>query len=408
MLMRTDIALTKFSGTVSSASVLVFFALGGFVFACHQLDLDFAINNGLFIPDSLNITQTLENDWVADRFWDVGSNLFGIKLVYGWTWYVHPSISYIVNLFLTSLSILVCRRLAFSVFGMLHWPVLGIILNPYLILVMPGPNKEIPLMLITICLCWQWVYRNRYWLLISSLLCLIAYFLREGYGIFLLFCQLMIFYLKTRYRRFAFILCLMLLMLAIFWSELIPLFSSISPNIQTYVTHSDIGAAPGTFSALLYVSPTNVFLAFPLFLLRLAFNSLTLAMFPIFYTQDGALYWSGISYWIAGICTILIVSASLIQYFSNFSKKSIAYLFCGLVVGTWFFISLSLIVQPRYLMPVIPIGFLALASAPPNLRNGCIAFALIFSISSATLNTSFGHASSANSFELEAAPAYVW
>ena len=309
---------------------------------------------------------------------------------------------------MTSLSIIAFRRLAFSALGMLHWPILGIILNPYLVLVMPGPNKEIPLMLITVCLCWQWLYRNRHWFLISSLLCLLAYLLREGYGVFLIFCQLMIWYLRTEYRRFAFILCLTILLLATFWSELIPLASSFSPKISTYVTHSDTGAAIGTFSALLNISPANFFFAFPLFLLRLAFNFLTLAMFPILYTQDGALYWSGISYWIAGIFIISIVSVSLFQYFLNLSKYSPAYLFCGLVVGSWFFIGLSLIIQPRYLMPAIPIGFLALNSAPLRLRNGCIAFALIFSLSSAILNSSFERIASADYFELEAVPAYVW
>ena len=406
--MRSSIFRFKIVAFASSSSALFFFLLSGFVFICHQFDLAFAIKYGLFIPDSINMTQTLENDWVSSRFWDLGSNLLGIKLVYGWTWLFHPSISYVVNLFMTSYSIIAFRRLAFSTLGTSHWSILGIILNPYLILVMPGPNKEIPLLLITICLCSQWLYRNRYWIIISSLLCLLAFLLREGYGIFLLLCQLIVWYLKSGYRKFAIILCLILFMFALFWSEILPLVSSFSPNINTYLLHADTSASTGTFSALLNVCSANFFFAFPLFLLRLAFNLLTLAMFPIFFTPDGVLYWSGISYWIAGAYIVLIISASLSLYFLRFSKKSPSYLFAGLVVGTWFFVSLSLIIQPRYLMPVIPIGFLALNSVPLRLRNGFIAFALIFSLSSAILTSSFQRMSSSDYFELEAVPAYVW
>jgi hypothetical protein len=63
--------------------------------------------------------------------------------------------------------------------------ILGLLANPYLMLVMPGPNKEISLMFLTLLFADAMLRSERRWSLACA--CYVPmYLLRDGYGLFMI------------------------------------------------------------------------------------------------------------------------------------------------------------------------------------------------------------------------------
>lgn len=78
-------------------------ALAGFllcsalVWLIQQLDFEFALAHGLTVPDSVNMTQTLQHLWRQDRILTPDSGFQAVAAIYGWTWLLHPSLCFAVN-----------------------------------------------------------------------------------------------------------------------------------------------------------------------------------------------------------------------------------------------------------------------------------------------------------------------
>lgn len=389
-------------------SVAIFLALSGIVFLLQQIDFGVAVMRGLIIPDGINITETLDNKWVSGDIFDVDGEFLSMAVLYGWTWLIHPSVCYLVNLALIVFSIKKFKQLAIYQLGAPAWSILGIVLNPYLVLATPGPNKEIPLLLLTIWLCSLLMNRKRGWLIGSTALCIPIYFLRDGYGAFLLVCTWLLWILGRKDRLFSMVSCAVLAIIPGLFGLLSATIPIMSRNARIYESTFGAQAATGAIAASLNLDPLSFFGGITLFAFRLLYNLLSLAIFPIVSTSVGGIYWIGISYWIAGLIILATISASAITQLAGVRKNKAIYLLSGLVVSTWFMVSASLFVQPRYLMPIFPIGFLVLSVVPKRLRNLCIVGTLLVSLSIVLLNTVLGQPPAPANMEEFTVPAYVW
>ena len=402
------VAKQKHSEWIWHALTIIFFALSGVVFSLQQIDFALAAKQGLIIPDSINITQTLDNKWVSGDIFSTEIEFLSIAVIYGWTWLIHPSICYLVNLALIALSIRKFKQLAIYQLGAPAWSILGIVLNPYLILAMPGPNKEIPLLLLTIWLCSLLTNRNRGWLIGSTALCIPTYFLRDGYGAFLLLCTCVIWLLGRKVRFFSIVTCTALTGAAALFGTLSSVIPTMSRNVEIYESTFATQVATGAVAASLNLDPLSFFGGITLFGFRLLYNLLSLAIFPVISTSGGGIYWIGLSYWISGLIILATISSSAINQIIGYSNHKTLYLLSGLVVSTWFMVSVSLFVQPRYLMPVFPIAFLILSTISKKLRNLCIGSTLVISLSVVFMNTVLGRLPTSSSIEEFTVPAYIW
>lgn len=94
--------------------VVCFLVLSVFIFTLNQADFEFVAEHGLFVADSVNITQTFENLWETDRLFEFDSGFLGLAVIYGWTWQLNPSLCFVVNLFLLLVSVLLYKNIAYK------------------------------------------------------------------------------------------------------------------------------------------------------------------------------------------------------------------------------------------------------------------------------------------------------
>jgi hypothetical protein len=354
---------------------VVFFSISLLVLYIQQANFHYAVARGLLIPDVVNMTQRI--DMANDDMAEIG-DIFGVYILYISTWSLHPAFSYLINAILIGCTIFIHYLLAIKVLGVSRWYFLAFF-NPYLFLAMPGPNKEIPLLLITIYCVYVVLSANKNFILtmIAFFLAFIAYYLRDGYGIFLLLTLSLFTFLKSdKVRRYS-LLILFIPIVSIAYpvlAEFIPIFERNSNSANEI---SNLNLAVGSIYSALGLDELNPFSALMGFFIRVFYNLMTQALFPVFFTSDGGINWLGVCYWINGILIIIFFPSCIRVFFSrNEFEKNIKIL-SGICIGTLFLISISLYVQPRYLMPVIPIASLVNASLYKGLRIRYIFFGLI-------------------------------
>jgi hypothetical protein len=205
---------------------------------------------------------------------------------------------------------------------------------------------------------------------------------RDGYGV-ILFLAIIIFSLKISVK----LMCKIAVSFAFVISVVADiLMSNLSVLEKNLIISQSINseANSSAFIGDLLTNNTNPVFSVIKEILRMLYNWLTLSMFPAFFTDSGFLFSLGVGYYIYGVFISICLLAVLFTLFSNKgetpSEKNQLKI-AGFVVFVWATVSISLFIQPRYLMPILPISFGILISLRKMTRNICVFIMVLFSFS---------------------------
>lgn len=321
----------------------------------QQADFKRSLELGIPIPDVVNISLTFDNLSSTSGLYETENQFLGVTLLYGWTWLVHPAISYLVNLVLMIFATNIYSSYFIKKMGVPAWSIFGVLGNPYLILAMAGPNKEIPLLILTLLYFRAISSRSNGWLVVAVLTSIGAFIFRDGYGAFLAIILLLTIVLNLPPKWLAVVICSGCVVVSGFFGLLKSIIPVLERNFESYDVLEKGSLAVGAFVNLLGLDPFSLSGGLATFFLRLLYNLLTLSFFPIFQTTEG-IYWIGISYWIFGLEILVCMICCVVVLLSIKSKRSPLLLAAALTIGALFMISVSLFVQPRYMMPVLPLA----------------------------------------------------
>lgn len=123
--------LMSHTDRVRVSAVLGFFIFSCLVWFSQQMNFGLASASGLVIPDSVNLAGTLQELWIHHLLFNPTSGYLTIAVLYGWTWLIHPSFCFGVNVGLMLANIALLRRVVLLRLGAPSWSVLGLLANPY-------------------------------------------------------------------------------------------------------------------------------------------------------------------------------------------------------------------------------------------------------------------------------------
>ncbi len=338
---------------------LLFVFISAFIFFLQNFLSESDFKFGIFIPDVSKMSQTL--DYINEGSTDaISSGFFGIYLIYKPAWIIHPAFCIIINLIFIYYSFKLIRDV-FVINGHLksvvYW---GLLLNPYLFLAVTGPNKEIPLIFGTLYILKVLILKPRLGLLKACLLLFFMFFIRDGYAVILAL-SLILFSSSwgSSKRKFLLgILFLSLVAVSIDW-----VFENLTVFERNVILSQTIGQDQNS-SAFIgdFLTSNNGFIASIFkYLIRFIYNSFTLGLYPVIFSTNGSIYLLGMAYWFFGITVALCVITIGYIHFKRIIHNSpspelfhkITYWSCFVLLA----ISVSLFIQPRYFMPVLPILF---------------------------------------------------
>lgn len=352
---------------ITTPVAAIFIMLGVLATLFQLTDFVDATLLGLPIPDTVIYSRTL-------TFWQGGRALFnernyilGITILYGWTWAITPVFCILVNIALLLLALRFTKFFERPQDGY-NFAQFGILLNGYIILALPGPNKEIPL--ITATLIYLTLLRSGALisLVTAAALGAACVALRDGYGAFMVIWALSRFALRSERARAAYaVLGCALVALA---QPMLMHLKIFARNVNVAQAISENHSAVGGIASQLPFSADNPIGAVILFTVRLIYNWSYLAVNPILFTSDGTIYAIGWAYWTVGLLIIVIIPVAIWNLVR--SRDELCLQQAAFIVGTWAVVSLSLYVQPRYLIPILPSGLAIFMQAPVKVRRYAI------------------------------------
>jgi len=347
--------------TIVLLALMAFMALSVAAWLYQQFSYAESLNHGIPIPDIITVSKTFDNLWAAGSLDGEANQFLGLSLLYGWTWAIHPSLCFLVNTALIMLCAIVYLKEFIRKQNLPAWTIVGVLGNPYLALAMIGPNKEIPLLLLTLMYFKFAGSRNQGWVFPALIVCALITIFREAYGFFLFGSTLMLQLLQYRSNAYAILVCTGCAMVAAFFGALESLIPILARNSEVLEFISADNIAVGALAGALGLDPLSPTGGLILFFLRLAYNALSLGFFPALETTEG-ISWLGWSYWINGLSSLILLPACLALLFGGKADRHPSAMCAAITIGTLFMISVSLFVQPRYLMPVLPFAVAAFAS----------------------------------------------
>src|SRR5450830_539088 len=119
-------------------ALFIFVVVSLLILIIQQLDFQRAVAQGLIVPDVINMAQTIQNVWLDGNDGATEIDFVGVNILYGWTWLVHPGLSFLINMLLMGGSIFLYTRNIIFQMAAPGWSILGVVGNPYLLLAMPG------------------------------------------------------------------------------------------------------------------------------------------------------------------------------------------------------------------------------------------------------------------------------
>ena len=348
-----------------NAAIIFFFSiftlLSFIVFLTQNLLHPSLILDGLLIPDVISLSNSI--DWIIRDKIEIASipySYVGVVILYISAWVIHPALSLIINLIMIFFCIWLVHDIFVKIGGSSgKLACLGVLCNPYIYLAVTGPNKEIPLLLITLLIFYLLLFKIRFWFPVSLILSITAIFFRDGYG-FLLLAMIFFFTVFSKFpRRLLFFWLLLVSIGAAFFLQLSEFTPALERNL--YVADkivSSIKSAGFTAKSLEVID--NPFLSTAMFYLRILGNTISLSIRPQFFSVNGGLYLLGVAFWFFGILIFIGIRACLLVIFSKkdnlpnlLARQKISVLVIFLLIG----MSVSLYIQPRYLMPLLPLSF---------------------------------------------------
>jgi hypothetical protein len=345
----------------------------------QQIDFVGSLGNGIPIPDVVNISSTFDNLTLTGGLDQDGNQFLGLSLLFGWTWLVHPSLCFLVNAALMAWATKIYTQQFIDKFQLPLWSIVGVLGNPYLALAMAGPNKEIPLLLLTLIYFKFVSERRRGWPLAAALTAVAVFMFRDGYGAFLIACTLLLMLVKFRFKSYVLISCIVCALAATLFGILADLVPILGRNNEAFAGLEMGNLAVGALANFLGLDPLSPLGGLVMFGLRLVYNLTSLAMFPTLQTTGG-IYWIGWAYWIAGLITIVCIPACIAALLGRKTERSLLLLSAGLAVTVWFMVSVSLFVQPRYLMPIFPFAVAVFSHSSSRIRRNCLLISILLTV----------------------------
>lgn len=386
----------------------VFSALTLWVVFQQATDFNQALARGMFIPDVVNMTQTFDNLWRLYGIVPYEPSFSGVSIIYGWTWLISPSIAWFINnIFMFAAGYVYIKYLVPRL-RLDGWAVLVVYANPYLILASVGPNKEIPLILMS--LIWLSLLLSSHSLKwpLAFLLSFAAYFIRDGFGFILLMATVFSIIWGSASRKVPVSMLAFGGFVSIAFGVLVQYSDTLARNLAVLEQGFDQGTAIGAIAEGMGLNPSSLTGGLALYFIRLIYNALVLGIFPNLNTIFG--YWNllGVSYWVTGILIIIsIISSGLIIIYDKIDKNVGGPIFLFFLTCL-FAISISQFVQPRYLMPAIPIGLCTALYLPPSMRKKVYTATLVLIISVVMLYGLAGKRPAAEVIAQIETPAFVW
>lgn len=331
------------------------------------------------------------------------SGFRAVVALYGWTWLLHPSLCFAINCVLMLASAALAKKVVLERLRAPAWALLGLLANPYLILVMPGPNKEIPLVLLTLLFADAMLRSERRWWWACTI-CVPIYLLRDGYGLFLIGVICITWLLGRRERLLPVIVLALMLSAAALWSSLASAIPAMARNLSIYNAQFN---SPEALASALSLDPFGPLGGLMLYAIRLAYNVVAQAFFPVFLTDRGDIYWTGVAYWVYGLMALMAFIGCAWRWLTNGGDPN-QRLAAALALSTWLMISLSLFIQPRYFIPMLPIAFGVMAALPAHPRYGSVALALALALVVMSVLAMTNRFPPAATPDVTATPAYVW
>ncbi|NZD70329.1 hypothetical protein [Herbaspirillum sp. AP21] len=324
------------------------------------------------------------NTFLYIRRYDLG----GLMLLYAPGYRISPSFYLTINALLFIGSALIYKRLIvdrLSDGGSLTVAMLGLLGNPFFLLNMAGPNKELPLLLLTLLLAFNLTKKTKGWFWKSTLIAGLTTFFRDGYGM-LLMIFVFVYYLGhiPRWRlplpaKVIFICLAISAGAAIFSHSLAEWLPFVRRNLSVANLLPHDEAAGGAISATTWLDILKVFVQWGR---HLVLNATSLALFPMLTQQSGSIYWIGVSYTIFGflnlvacICAIFTL-VSTMKADTNVTQQldawALAQILSVIWLGLFVLMSASAYVQPRYQMTILPIGVSVVALHTRHVRRAIL------------------------------------
>lgn len=310
-------------------------------------------HGGWLVTDVVNLSRDLT--WLNGGT-SVPALSWGFIALYAWTWELSPALCGLINLAILLFSAYlladVLRRRGIDS----RYAAPALLINPYLWLVSPGPNKDIPSLGFSMLVLWITIARPRLWAMWALMAAAGAASLRDGWGVILgLYVVTAVVLRPPALRAAAGFLA------AGAAAGVLPLLAEVAYFVRRNVEAGALaekGAGGGLIGGLLD-DTTNPLLAYPL---RIGYNALTAALFPVFTTADGGPYWLGVAFWVFGLGLLgsLVACAYVLVHEAPATMEAAP--LAGFFLFSLFGVSAAPFVQPRYLMATFPAACVVLLS----------------------------------------------
>ncbi len=355
------------------------FAAAGFIGALLiQANFWPALAAGLSVTDVAALAHSLhEIGTLKILFYDDRVDLLGLFVLYAPGYLVGSWMFAVVNLALLLIAAWLYEHLVLkgSAAKSNGFALVGICANVFLLLLMPGPNKELPLLVLSLAICWTLVTRPRHWMVMGIAIATAAAAFRLGYGAILAAIVVTAALAETLKRSEAEVVavlggaCAVVVPLIWLGAEWLPLFHV---NIETA---QRIGGQVFAAPDLSVLSISQALLAW---LKRCVLNVASLAVYPVVWQSTGAPYWVGVGYWVFGILNILAFGACAVTALARRSFPDRGpQIMAMLWLSAWLMLSVSLYVQPRYQMVLLPLGLATFAALPLRARARLLMFTVL-------------------------------
>lgn len=374
------------------------------------LHLGITVTDVSALAHSLSEVHDLSNFLYIKRY-----DLAGLLLLYAPGYQISPSFYTTINALLFLGTALIYKRLVVDRLaegGSRTIAMLGLLGNPFFLMNMAGPNKEIPLLLLTLLLAYILMNQAPGWLWKSMATASLAIFFRDGYGV-LLMIFVAVYYVSgiqrwtlPRYWKVMLMCVVISAGVGVFahtLAEWLP-FVRRNLNVAKLVAHD--ATAQVANGAITWFS---MFMVLVQWGRRLVLNAASLALFPVLTQQNGSIYWVGVSYAIFG-CLNLVACLSAILTLVSTRKAdaaappqpdalALAKVLSMIWLGLFLLMSASAYVQPRYQMTILPIGLAAVAFQKRNVRHAILWIPIVLVLGFLALRYAHGRLPSSAAFD---------
>ncbi|MBL0923388.1 MAG: hypothetical protein IBJ12_02840 [Sphingomonadaceae bacterium] len=403
------------TGSKSTAFSKLLIAHGLFTLLSMWIVVEQAVNfnralaRGMFIPDVVNMTATFDNLWQLYSVIPYEPAFSGVSIIYGWTWLLSPSLSWLINNILMLASGFIYMKYISPTVKGNKWSILVVYINPYVLLASVGPNKEIPLILLSIIWISILISEHPIRWFFALIISFFAYFIRDGFGFILATGTIFSMAWGIASARVPISMLVFGGIVSASFGTLANFSDTLSRNLAVLEQGFDRGTAIGELAASIGLDPLSASGGLALYLVRIVYNSLVLGVFPNFGTVYGFSNFLGYAYWMNGILILISLFSSLyvILNLRRFRKNTFV-AFVSFFLISLFAVSISQFVQPRYLMPALPIGLSAVLCLPPYIRKRVLAAALLITFTVVGLYTLAGRRPQPEVIVQIEPPAFVW